>query len=328
MRKRIWVLAALASSTLGAQTRERCPSGPGAAFGISAYQCANCGFKQGDRPIYSFFAEPVVVEANGSTGVTAGDVIEAVNGKPITTSAGAEQFTYPPAGENLITLRRGRERQTVRATVAAACDGGTGEAQFTLDAIERVSVIRGDAAAAKYGSSAASGVVEITTRRSPGTPRPPVSVLDSSRIRVRELAEFSDAMRQRTGVDPLIIVDGVPVDARRYRVLDPGAYPPVGRYGFAVECAKGCTGARGKDGPIHYAYNRYEAFPQIVAVRTDSPAGRAGLQPGDLVVKVEGRSVLEDEGARHLGRLELIEMVRLTVRRGGKDLDYVIRADR
>jgi membrane-associated protease RseP (regulator of RpoE activity) len=100
-----------------------CPTGPGAAFGIVAYQCANCGFKQeaGQRAMYTFFAEPVVTQVDGNAVVENGDVIEAVNGQPITTQVGADQFAYPTTATNTLTIRRGRDKQTVEASVPDIC---------------------------------------------------------------------------------------------------------------------------------------------------------------------------------------------------------------
>jgi hypothetical protein len=100
-----------------------CPTGPGAVFGIVAYQCANCGFKQeaGQRAMYTFFAEPVVTQVDGNAVVENGDVIEAVNGQPITTQVGADQFAYPTTATNTLTIRRGRDKQTVEASVPDIC---------------------------------------------------------------------------------------------------------------------------------------------------------------------------------------------------------------
>jgi membrane-associated protease RseP (regulator of RpoE activity) len=100
-----------------------CPTGPGAVFGIVAYQCANCGFKQeaGQRAMYTFFAEPVVTQVDGNAVVENGDVIEAVNGQPITTQVGADQFAYPTTATTTLTIRRGRDKQTVEASVPDIC---------------------------------------------------------------------------------------------------------------------------------------------------------------------------------------------------------------
>src|SRR5262249_16354991 len=79
-----------AAAQLLAQDTGSCPATPGGAFGITGYQCANCGVSRvkGQRASYSFMTEPVVVDAVPGGKIVAGDVIEAVNGKPITTRAG------------------------------------------------------------------------------------------------------------------------------------------------------------------------------------------------------------------------------------------------
>ena len=116
-------LALLAwAAPVAAQQAAAC-SGPGAAFGVTAYQCASCGMKQGQglRTQYQFQAEPIVLEAAKSSMLKAGDVIEAVNGDPITTQAGADRFTYPAAGPATITVRRGNSRVQV-AMSTAGCE--------------------------------------------------------------------------------------------------------------------------------------------------------------------------------------------------------------
>ena len=302
----------LAASPLVAQVRDACPTGPGVAFGIVAYQCANCGFKQDTRPIYSFFAEPVVLEANGKTGVSAGDVIEAVNGLPITTAAGAEAFAYPATGSNSITVRRGRDRQIVRVSVSAAC-GSTNRVRLPVSEIESIEVLKGAAATLRYGPEAAQGgVVAITTKNGQS------AQTDSARSRLRD--ELAPALRQQRGLEPLIIIDGVVMG----RGL-PEANSPVGRFGFAFTCEPRCSAWTGRDGPLIYTYYKYRDFPPITAIGSGSAAERAGLKVGDLVVKVEGHSVLDDEGAKGLARLDRVDALHLTVRRDGKEIDYTLK---
>jgi len=114
----------LAGVSALAQEPTSCPSGPGAAFGISSYQCANCGFNQGKggRPIYSFYAEPVILQTSGAGGAHVGDIIEAVNGKPITTFVGADFFTYPASGPSEMTVRRGRDRHLLKFVIPASAE--------------------------------------------------------------------------------------------------------------------------------------------------------------------------------------------------------------
>jgi hypothetical protein len=322
MRQHIRTIALLLTSTsVAAQTVESCPTGPGAAFGIVAYQCANCGYKQGERPIYSFLAEPVVVETNRATGINAGDVVEAVNGKPITTTAGAEQFTYPPGGANTIAIRRGREQQVLRVSVPFTCGVSESRRRTRLspDDIEIVEVIKGTAATTRYGQDAFAGAVVVTTRNGASGAASP-SLSDTTRLRLRE--ELLEATSQPRGSEPLLVIDGVVMG----RTLSTPLPPPAGRFGFGFKCEPSCTVWTGRDGPLIYSYYKYKVFPAINAIGPASPAARAGLKVGDLVIKVDGHSVLDDEGAKGLARLERVDAVRLTVRRDGKEMEFTLRA--
>jgi hypothetical protein len=318
----------LVSSSIAAQAPESCPNGPGAAFGISAYQCANCGYKQGERPIYSFLAEPVVMETNRATGISAGDVIEAVNGKPITTSAGAEEFTYPPGGSNKIAVRRGRERQVLDVSVPFTCGVSPHRRQTRLNSneIENIEVLKGTLATTRYGQDAAAGAVVVTTRAA-NPAAPPMS--DTTRLRLRQerlrlRQEFSEATNQPRGSEPLLVIDGVVIG----RTLPTPSIPLAGRFGFGFKCETSCPTATGRDGPLIYTYYKYRVFPAITAIGPASPAERAGLKVGDVVMRVDGHSVMDDEGAKGLARLERVDVLRLTVRRDGKEIEFTLRADR
>jgi membrane-associated protease RseP (regulator of RpoE activity) len=167
--------------------------------------------------------------------------------------------------------------------------------------------------------------------------------------------EFLAALRrQRRGSEPLLVIDGVvmgrtlpaptPISIRgRLGGVEPGpdsiividdvvmsrtareATPPVGRFGFAFTCEPRCTASTGRDGLLTYTYYRYRDFPPITAIAPGSAAERAGLRVGDLVVNVEGHSVLDDEGAKGLARLDRVDVLHLTVRRDGKEIDYTLK---
>jgi len=81
--------AVLAAQSLGAQQPSACP-GPGGAFGVTAYQCSSCEFQHEKSlaPAYSFHAEPIVLRTSATSALRPGDIVEAVNGQPITTRAG------------------------------------------------------------------------------------------------------------------------------------------------------------------------------------------------------------------------------------------------
>ncbi len=101
--------APLAAQVVAQPAGVRC--GAGVAFGVTSYQCSNCSiaYKRdgGEQTTYSFGAELVVLKVAEGSQLRVGDVIVAVNGNPITTRAGADQFVYPAAGsKTLITVRR------------------------------------------------------------------------------------------------------------------------------------------------------------------------------------------------------------------------------
>jgi membrane-associated protease RseP (regulator of RpoE activity) len=65
---------------------------------------------------------------------------------------------------------------------------------------------------------------------------------------------------------------------------------------------------------------------RVRAVQPDSPADRVGLQPGDLIVALDGKPWTV-EGAQDRFALKVADMgvgaeIRLTVRRGGDERDY------
>ena len=117
------ILPLAALPRAAAQSAHVCSTGPGSAFGVTAYQCANCGIEQrpGDRHVYQFFAEPVILEVDDQTPLRAGDIVEAVDGKPITTRAGAQAFTYPSGSESTVTLRRDGRRLDVAVELIDLC---------------------------------------------------------------------------------------------------------------------------------------------------------------------------------------------------------------
>jgi hypothetical protein len=113
----------LAPVPAAGQSDPECAIGPGAAFGVTAYQCANCGIDQraGTRTAFQFFAEPVVLAVEEGSPLRPGDIVEAVDGKPITTRAGADAFTYPTRSRSTVTVRRDGAPRNLAVRVADAC---------------------------------------------------------------------------------------------------------------------------------------------------------------------------------------------------------------
>jgi TonB-dependent SusC/RagA subfamily outer membrane receptor len=322
--KRLFLSLIIGVVTADDLAAQACSFGPGEMFGVVAYQCANCGFKREkpDRPTYLFYAEPVVLEAKSPGVFRVGDIVEAVDGKPIITSGGAEAFTYPTVGDHEVTVRRGRTRLGLRMSISATgCEvttapGNLLQFQLSVADIEAIEVLKGPAAVAQYGArAAAGGVVMITTRpRSAGS----ISSANPDSVRARARAILGSTPGPLSGNYPMIIVDGVQVSSSNEAGMPLG--DQIGRFGFAVECKPSCTAATTKEGTLHYTYYRYDAFPLVAAIRPGSAAERAGLKVGDLVTKVDGHSIGEEEGARILSKLDRQDKLSLTVLRGGKEL--------
>lgn len=233
-------IALLATAgSLAAQSGGSCPiividgvvqqptTGPGEAFGVTAYQCASCSFKRDKDKLaeYNFSAEPIVLEIASWSILRAGDVIEAVNGQPITTRAGADQFTYPRGGESLLSVRRSGSRVELRATSRPECPDVS---RFDPRSIDRVEVLKGAAAENLYGPRGAGGVVHIFRK-----PR-----YDSLSV---------------LGAQP---ISGIP---------DSKGSPTDGRYGFAISCLPSCTRTKASDGTEYFKFDGYPSIAGIRA---------------------------------------------------------------
>ena len=321
---------ALLATPAIAQELGSCSAGPGAAFGVVGYQCANCSYsRSGLRPSFTFMAEPLVLEVRDGSNLRAGDVIEAVNGKPITTSAGSEQFVYPPTGENSITVRRGRDHQTIRVTlpdaewkelcahfargVGAGVGAGFGRGAGTGTG-SGVGTGTGSGFGSGVGTGAGGAAGAGVGAGGPPMPRYQTGYLGS--VRIRGTPQLDTV--------PLIIIDGAVVQNGTAGPPGSLAAARTGKYGFAVACEPSCTAATDRDGPLMYTYYKYDEAPPIVAIRAGSPTERAGVKIGDVLLKIDGRSILEADGALALARIDKKESIRLTVRRDGKEVEYLI----
>jgi hypothetical protein len=294
-----------------------CPNGPGVAFGVTGLQCASCSFRVGEhtsssnqvsvrqrgrlawdtpragsrggrarvdtayfsfsspvlrRSIFAFQSEPVVLETTANSALKAGDVIEAVNGEPITTRAGGDLFTYPPNGEHVIRIRRNGTRMDVTSAVSSSCD----DLPFLR--------VQPDADVAPGGR---------------GRGRSPAASSQQDQARDRLVSEYSRRLMERT--------NQTQYDAR---------------FGFAVRCQPSCTRARARDGTDYY---RFSGYPPIVTVLRGGVAEELGLREGDRVIRVDGLSILEEDGALRFQRSARREALQITVQRNGEPLTFLLR---
>jgi PDZ domain-containing protein len=216
--KRALALCATFSLGLTATARAQEPScaGPGAAFGITSYECEKCGVSWKDgRVQYIFHVEPRVLSVAPGSAFEVGDVVIGFAKKPITTPEGAESFTYPRRAVYFVELRRGGKPTILTARTTIDCS---------------------------VGPSAGVAAHE------PPPPPPPAK----------------DAASADTG-----------------------------RLGFALACRPSCTQMRAANGAVYW---NFDGEPPVVAVRPNTPAAAAGLQVGDTVVEIDGKSIIGAEG--------------------------------
>lgn len=96
-------------------------------------------------------------------------------------------------------------------------------------------------------------------------------------------------------------------------------------FGFALECVR-CESRspRGFPGRGPLATWRYDEYPRVVDVSPDGAAARAGIRPGDVLMDIDGVSLLTDSGAQRFSALRAGDTVRLTLSRAGKTFDTTL----
>ena len=96
-------------------------------------------------------------------------------------------------------------------------------------------------------------------------------------------------------------------------------------YGFALECVDCQPGGRGRGGrgsgsgtpPAVWSYTNY---PRVMAVAPGSAAEQAGVKPGDLLLSIDGLSVITEQGARRFANAGKGEEVHLAFERDSKPI--------
>jgi len=90
-------------------------------------------------------------------------------------------------------------------------------------------------------------------------------------------------------------------------------------FGFALECTRcQARNRRGGFGAGPMATWHYDEFPRIAAVVEGSPADRAGIRQGDLLLDVGGASLITDAGSEAFSALRAGDTASLTLERNGK----------
>jgi C-terminal processing protease CtpA/Prc len=103
-------------------------SGPGAAYGVTSYECQKCGLtmKEG-RSRFVFHVEPQVLLVAEGSPLRAGDVVVSIDHHAITTAEGADAFTYPQRGTHRVQVTRAGKNVVLFFDVTADCSASAAE---------------------------------------------------------------------------------------------------------------------------------------------------------------------------------------------------------
>ena len=275
----------------------------GRIFGITEFRCTSCGMsspRDSSHVVYSFGSEPLFVETDNSNRIKPRAAVVAVNGSPITTRAGADQFAYPPVGTAAITVRRNNVNITFEQPVSSARYCPSQGYRITMDsAIARLgagAVATGRGGGGRGGARQGGGaLLRVDTT---GMTR---AQTDSANARMRAVIGVARGN--------IAIVRTPPVEPISNTVQSLS-------FGFTLKCQPICTQARTRDGMAQYW--RFDGFPTITGISAISIAGKAGLRDGDVLLSVNGISPQVEEGALLLNRAEAESALRLEVQRGDK----------
>jgi hypothetical protein len=300
------------------------------SLGITQFTC-DCTFDRGSSPAWRFRGEPVVraVSSNGpATGrLRPGDILVAIDGMLITTrAAGARLGNLKEGVPVVLTIRRGNRESQVRLTPDEECEIPDTPPVPTAASPRDVPTPRPPRAAAGPPVAASPGDVS--------TPRPPRAV----------------------GGPPVAAAPRTPPPAR---MAPPAPPAPTAWFGFGISCHN-CEMNVTNYSRIERAENelrvlldrgldndspevrsararirtmrrestswRFSEYPTLFSVDRGSPAYNAGLRRGDVLLRIDGLSLLTVEGASKFGRVEPGEAVTFTYRRGGTERSVEVRA--
>jgi hypothetical protein len=92
-------------------------------------------------------------------------------------------------------------------------------------------------------------------------------------------------------------------------------------FGLTLSCRPGCARTRAPDGGV---YAKFEGYPAVTLLH-DGLAAHAGLHDGDVLISVNGRSPLSEDGALILNRSEKELTLMLEISRAGKRQKFTLK---
>jgi hypothetical protein len=290
------------------------------ALGISEFSC-DCTFDSNGNPAWRFRGEPEIksISSNGPAAgrLRVGDVLVAIDGMLITTRAAGARLAHLEPGEPLtLTVRRGNREIEVRITPDEPCDPPTPPPAAPVATPADVPTPRPPVATARGGVPVPRAPRATTVPGGrlvpPSAPTPPLPASSGAWFGFgischnceMNVTNYSDIERAEEELRVLIDRtdrdnDSPEVRAARVRVRN---------------LRKANTRWR------------FSEYPTLFSVDPGSPAADAGLRRGDVLLRIDGKSLLTAEGAGRFIEVEPGESVAFTYRRGGTERTVQVRA--
>jgi membrane-associated protease RseP (regulator of RpoE activity) len=260
-----------------------CPDGaePRGTIGISSFECQNCRLDNtGDERMWNFSSEPVVRAVRPGSPAD-GKIRE---GDEIVAIDG-HLITTGEGGRRFANLEPGQE-------ISVVVRSGNRERTVAMSAASECP---------RPGVHAAAPAAEVA----PGRPAVPTAgaVVSSG------VPRAAVAPRPAAAPSGGVVASVGPVPRPTYTLL------PSGWFGFGIQCTNCRWSVEEETGLSEW---NFSAPPEISSVQDGSPAAAAGLRRGDVLMEIDGESLVSREGGRRFGSVKPGETVQWTFQRGGE----------
>jgi hypothetical protein len=267
----------------------------------------------GDDPaalerVATFRTEPQIVRLASGAGsglLREGDVIVAVDGALITTREGGKRLANLVPGRPVrLSVRRGGRQIGIQAVPTLRC----GLLPVWVDTQEPSVPPAPPAPPAPPGAPApTSRTTWSYSYTPPATPAPEAPEAPETPtpmvLDLREAERAASDARAASEAERLAEAHAAVMIANR------------GWFGLGIDCEECRWKALPADSGLMWVSHEY---PTIYRVDPGSPAETAGLQRGDVLIQIDGYSLLTPEGGRRFGAVKPGQRVRWGYRRDGR----------
>lgn len=266
----------------------------------------------GDDPaalerIATFRTEPRIVRLTGDAGsgpLREGDAIVAVDGALITTREGGKRLANLTPGRPVrLSVRRDGRRIEVQAVPSVRC----GWLPAWVDTPEPVPPTPPTPPTPTPGSPAPTSRTTWSYSYTPPASRAPSAPETPPTPVVLDLRDDAE----RAAADARRAADLERANEARAALVISNR----GWFGLGIDCEDCRWKALPADSGVMWVSREY---PTIYRVDPGSPAESAGLQRGDVLIQIDGVSLLTPEGGRRFGAVRPGQRVRWGYRRDGR----------